>query len=440
MDNTPDVTVAPHAPPGPPDAGVTADPEWLACLQETCELLWPHPAEVTLDVTGYGWLGRHRPPPPVQPADHEFVLVPGVQRPPLLVPTGRRVAAAAVRHHSATRSPAARLFVRALAAGLASGLGSTLLRGRVWVNTPAEGETIERYLSSVMSHDVRVSIELGRARANRKPVLQMLTSEGEAVGFAKIGVNPLTSSLVRAEHESLDRLSHAGLTEIEIPRVLHYDRWRGLDVLVLSALPVWRPRRPLPAARLAAAMNELARVDGLRTEPLAGGTYLRQLRSRLAAADESPERAALGQVLDALAEQAGQVALDFGSWHGDWAPWNMANTGHGLLVWDWERFTSGVPLGFDALHYWLQCEVGMSRRDPRAAATVCLDLAPRLLESFGIPAQQARLTGLLYLADLATRYLVDRQAQAGARLGAPGTWLIPAIASRMDRVTADDVN
>jgi hypothetical protein len=28
---------------------------------------------------------------------------------------------------------------------------------------------------------------------------------------------------------------------------------------------------------------------------------------------------------------------------------------------------------------------------------------------------------------LATRYLVDRQARAGAPRGAPGTWLIPAI-------------
>jgi len=39
----------------------------------------------------------------------------------------------------------------------------------------------------------------------------------------------------------------------------------------------------------------------------------------------------------------------------------------------------------------------------------------------------ARRTAALYLTDVATRYLVDRQAQAGAPLGAPGTWLIPAL-------------
>jgi hypothetical protein len=437
VDSTPDITVAPHEPYGSPTTDTAAAPEWLGCLRETCELLWPPPAKITVDSGGSGWPSPRRAQHPAagsRPGDSEFALIPGVKRPPLLVPTDRRAAAAAVRHHSATRSPAARLCVRALSIGLAGGLGGALLRGRVLVSAPAGAETIERYLSSVMSCDIRVSIELGRARANRKPVLQMLNGSGDAVGFAKIGVNPLTCKLVRAENESLERLSKAGLKEIEIPRVLHYDRWHGLEILVLSALPAWRPRRSLPAARLAAAMGELARVDGLQTEPLVGGSYLRQLQARLASADEGPEHAALAQSLDALTAQADGTALNFGCWHGDWAPWNMANTGHGLLVWDWERFTGGVPLGFDALHYWLQCEVGMNRSDPRTAAGACLERAPKLLESFGVTARQADLTAVLYLADLATRYLVDRQAQAGARLGAPGTWLIPAIASKVGRL------
>ena len=434
VDSTPDITVAQHDPYGAPVRDVPAGREWLACLRETCDLLWPPPARVTLDVDGAGWPDQRHAADATRPPDSVFALIPAVHRPPLLVPTDRRAAAAAVRHYSATRSPAARLYVRALAAGLASGLGRALLRGKVWVDAPAGTDTIERYLRSVMSLDVRVSIELGRARANRKPVLQILNGSGQAVGFAKIGVNPLTSSLVRAEHESLERLSRAGLRHIAIPEVLHYDTWHGLDVLVLSALPAWRPRRPLPGSRLATAMAELARVDGLCSEPLVGGEYLGQLRARLASADEGPEQAALMKALETVATRADGAVLTFGCWHGDWAPWNMANTGRGLLVWDWERFTGGVPLGFDALHYWLQSEVGMNRRDPRTAAGACLERAPVLLDSFGIPARDAQLTAVLYLADLATRYLVDRQAQAGARLGAPGTWLIPAIISKLDRL------
>jgi hypothetical protein len=275
---------------------------------------------------------------------------------------------------------------------------------------------------------------LGPARANRKPVLQLLTSSGETVGFAKIGINPLTSRLVRAERDALTQLSQARLSDMAIPEVLHHDVWRGLDVLVLSALPAWQRHRPIPAARLAASMVELARVGGLRREPLAGSGYLKRLRSSLAGAHESTDRTALMQSLDAFATRADSMTLAFGAWHGDWAPWNMANTSRGLMVWDWERFASGVPHGFDALHYWLQAELKMWRRNPQSAAAQCVAGAPQLLSPFGVDTPSARVTAILYLADLATRYLVDRQAQAGAPLGAPGGWLLPAISHEIGRL------
>jgi hypothetical protein len=53
--------------------------------------------------------------------------------------------------------------------------------------------------------------------------------------------------------------------------------------------------------------------------------------------------------------------------------------------------------------------------------------AAACLAPFGVPADEAELVALLYLAELSARYLADRQAEAGARLGRPGTWLIPAI-------------
>jgi len=255
------------------------------------------------------------------------------------------------------------------------------------------------------------------------------------VAFAKIGFNQLTCDLVRTERASLIHLKEVGLTHITVPRVLHHDRWRGLDVLVLSALPSGQRSRPLPPAQLAAAMSEVTRVGGLRTEPLSGSEYLRCLRDRLAGADEGAERAALQQALGDIAARAGDTILSYGAWHGDWAPWNMANTDRGLLVWDWERFAHGVPLGFDALHYQLQSQVAPGRRgDPLAVATQCPQRAAPLLAPFGVRAGEARLTATLYLAELATRYLVDRQAKAGARLGAPGEWLIPAIVAEAARL------
>ena len=439
LDSTHRMRTASSALGGEPASAMVADPDWMTCLQEVCELLWPAPAMITVETSearsGLARAFQRWAKDSEQAGDGEFTLVPGFRQPPLLVPTSRSAASVAVRHYNGPRSPTARLCVNVLSLALGRGLGGAVLRGRVRVTAPAGSETIEAYLRRVTSRDIRVSMYLGPARANRKPVLQLVTGSGETAGFAKVGINPLSRSLVRAERDALTLLSEAGLTEVSIPRVLHHGEWNGLDVLVLSALPAWQRRRPLPAARLAAAMCELARVGGLRQETLSGGDYLARLRSRLAAADDSADRAALLRMLDVLPAWADGATLTVGSWHGDWAPWNMANTSRGLMVWDWERFASGVPVGFDALHHWLQVEVSMAHRNARAAAARCVEEAPQLLAPFGIGARAARLTAVLYLADLATRYLADRQAQAGAPLGAPGVWLIPAVGEVIDPAT-----
>ena len=51
-----------------------------------------------------------------------------------------------------------------------------------------------------------VSLHLGPARANRKPVLQLIAPDGETLGFAKLGIGPLTRRLVRAETTALSAL------------------------------------------------------------------------------------------------------------------------------------------------------------------------------------------------------------------------------------------
>jgi hypothetical protein len=415
---------------GPQPPGLTAA-ERQDYIRKVCELLWPPPAVVTM------LEGRAQPQTPgtarFQARDSEHLgvsnltLAPGLGRPPLVVPADQRVAAAALRHFSGQRARAPRLITKLLSFLMASDFGGFALRGQIRLESVAGADTIETYLADLLGQDILISMYVGPPRANRKPVLHLLGPGGDPVAFVKVGINPLTRKLVCTERAALARLEQAGLAGIGVPRVLRYEQWRGLEVLVLSPLPAWRHRRALRPAQLMAAMNTVAMVDGLCSEPLAEHPYLRRLRERLADADQREEQAALMRALDVLATRAGGTTLTYGSWHGDWSPWNMASTDRGLLVWDWERFTCGVPLGFDALHYRLQSDVGPRHRDPLDAATSSSQHALKLLAPFGIGPEQARITGILYLAELATRYLADRQLSAGARNGNPGTWLLPAI-------------
>ncbi|MFI5935604.1 hypothetical protein [Actinoplanes sp. NPDC051494] len=363
----------------------------------------------------------------------EYLVVPDARRPRLLVPTtSRRVAAAAVRRYAEPQSRAARLKRDAVVAALRTGASSVLLRDRVRITGPVSA-SIDGYLHEALGRDLSVSIHIGPARANRKPVLQLISPEGETFGFGKLGTGPLTQRLVKAETTALTALGTVGLTKLTVPSVLHAGQWRGLQVLVQSALPVWLPRAPLTPRRLTAAMIDIAGCCGFSNGTLNGSAYWAELRGRLHAVGDRPEGVALAAAAEQLAARSGDHTLRYGAWHGDWAPWNMANLADALLVWDWERFAKHVPVGFDAVHHELQRRI-QSSGDAGAAVEATVRRADELLAPFTVAPEVRELTALLYLVDLATRYLADRQAEAGARLGVLGTWLLPVLIRRVEEL------
>ncbi|CAM3384455.1 hypothetical protein [Stackebrandtia soli] len=355
-----------------------------------------------------------------------FIAVPNLRHARVLVPeSSRRVAAAALRQYARPAARSARLKRDAAVAALVTRTDRLLLRDRLAL--PSSDVDIARHLTEVMGHPVHLCIHIGPARANRKPILQLLTESASSVGFVKIGVNDLTRGLVRDESRALRTLAGLGLSRVEVPGVIHTGRWRGHELLVQQALPGWERPAGLDRDRLHAAMRELAHCTGTTTTGLADSRYARRLRRRLDALGDSEDGRALVHAGRSLLDRNGRHYLTFGSWHGDWAPWNMAMLPTRLLLWDLERFATDVPVGFDPLHYALQDDIVTRRIDPAIAVASLLTRAPAVLSTFGIDPQRARLTTLLYLVDLATRYLADGQAEAGAALGALGRWLLPTL-------------
>lgn len=380
-------------------------------LDEVCGLLWPG---------GDSAVTR------------ELIVLPRRSRPRLLVPSERRPAATALRSYGEPGSRAARWGSRGLALLTRYGGSRMLLRDRVVVEA-APGGGIEAYLAEQLGREVRIGLYLSAPRANRKPVLQLLSPGGELLGVAKLGAGAVPARLVVGEHRALQTVAAHRPEGVVAPEVFSFGHWHGMPVLLLGPLPVSERRVGLTPGQLNRAIARVAEIGGIDRGPLAAGGYSEQLARKLGQLPAGDERALLERSLADLLERYAAASLRLGSWHGDWTPWNMASTRHGLLLWDWERFAGGVPVGFDALHHRLQSAMVPGRDVPGEAARQLWRDAGVTLGPFVSGIDEARATALLYLIELAARQLGDGQAAAGARLGAVGEWLLPAIAEGVQR-------
>lgn len=359
----------------------------------------------------------------------ELLVAPAARRPRLLLPADSpRAAATAVLAQGAGSGRSARLQRQALAALARAGLAPWLMPERL---RPAPGsQSVVTHLADVLGRPVTVATALTPQRANRKPVLQLLDGDGTAVAWVKVGIDELTGALVTGEGGVLTVLAAAQLPELRIPAVLYRGTWHELPVLALSALPTAGATRVAEVA-LHTAMRALAATPVIPVDD--ARAYAETLSGRvdaLMAAAGAEDRAALQALRPAVAtllDASRRGPVPAGTWHGDWTPWNCGYRDGAVLVWDWERCHSGVPLGFDALHYRMQDALvsdGMAHLD---AARRCIATAPEVLAGWQLGAKAARLVAALYLIEIALRYIKDDQRAAGGYGGRVETWLVPAL-------------
>ncbi|MBO4273389.1 hypothetical protein [Microbispora triticiradicis] len=284
------------------------------------------------------------------------------------------------------------------------------------LRTGGASGTIETHLSEVLGRRVHVVVHVRPARrANRKPVLEAYDASG-LVAFVKIGDSERARELVRHEGEVLRGLADRPLKAVVPPTVLHQGVWRDLEVLALSPLPVTSrliPSRGVLAGLLASAVQEIAALGPVTRQAAGGSTPMRHDVPPADLHSDPPGDPYAGP----YAERDRTAA-----WHGDFTPWNTAAGADGrLLVWDWERFAAGVPVGFDALHHFFHR--ALRRTPPPVAARACLAQAGRILEPFGADTTAARRTAAHYLITLAERHRRDGHEP----LGSPAIWLNPVI-------------
>jgi hypothetical protein len=394
----------------------TTDPDWSmrstepgaprpnsrSALIEAAGQLWPDAQRVTVERVGF-----RRPP-----GTRDLLALPSGDWPRVLAPVRpRRAAAAAFRRNDSRQSLRERVRRGAAVAALSTGALQLVSRVRLRMVLPVEASSepdrdIESYLSALLGQEALVCVGVGSLRPNRKPVLQVVAPNGHCLGFAKLSRNELTAALVRRETGALRLLAELGLTRMEVPRILDAREWNGAPLLVMSPLSA-RPGRAGPPL---AAMEEFARLT--RTGPpgpLSATTWWqRQVR------EASPE---LAPLLVELERRHGSTTIAQAASHGDWTEWNTSRLPDGQAgVWDWERFTSDVPVGLDLVHWLVQGSLPHRLTGWGTAIDASLPQLRRGLPELGIDSDQAELILWLYLINLHVRYAAEAEGSDGRRV------------------------
>ncbi|MGH3392712.1 MAG: hypothetical protein ACRDOO_27920, partial [Actinomadura sp.] len=174
----------------------------------------------------------------------DFAFLPDAERPRLLLPGSPRAAAAALRRYSHDLTVPQRVSRSLTATALRTGLPQRALRDRLRIVGDHGGGSVADHLSGLLGREVVVSVGLGTARANRKPILHVLTPSGRQVAFVKVGDTDTARELVAREAAALGVLADRPMRGVAVPQVLDHGPWNGMTLLVLSPLPTsargWR--------------------------------------------------------------------------------------------------------------------------------------------------------------------------------------------------------
>lgn len=351
-------------------------------------------------------------------ASVSYAVVPSVTRPKFILPLdgGVELVSAILHRHLGMRSPGTAAARAALAMAVGTPAGRWLLRNTFSVEAAPGAPLLEQLLAEIFEvPDVVIATGVPGLRPNRKPVLQVYDRDGRSIGFVKLGWNSYSDGLVATESAALEQWNGQIGPQIRTPKALWSGEWNGHRVLATLPIPDRARRVSKRTTRQSwRAARQIASVHGESRETLIDSAYWQRLQADLApSAARSPDVARFLEKLQAV----GATDLTFAAWHGDWVPWNLAELGDELWILDWEHHSTGVPLGYDLVHHEFQAHV-LGRRTSAAPEALWRSVSSTpMLDQFGVDGREARLTMLLYLAEIyarAERALAGGSGEAAA--------------------------
>jgi hypothetical protein len=116
---------------------------------------------------------------------------------------------------------------------------------------------------------------------------------------------------------------------------------------------------------------------------------------------------------EAIESRHGDTVLEFGTWHGDWTPWNLAWHGGRLWVLDWEHSRPGVPVGLDLAYWQVQSAFLLENLPMEQAAGRAREIPRGHLDGLAVGPAAAGALADLVLVELVLRAASARALGAG---------------------------
>lgn len=327
-------------------------------------------------------------------ASERFVAVPGASEIRQLLPWRWSSIVATGHRRSDDRSRSKRVRDMAGVAALL-GLGAVSSRRRVAV---AAAESLVDEVALTLGHEDALGIVMcGPPRANEKPVIQLHDRRGRTVAFVKVGWNELTRRLIADEGRALQRMADLAVPFV-VPEIVGAGTFGSSSWLALAPIEVGRQQPPTEDG-----VDQLGRsIEQTATTwrgPVADACFVHDLLRATRALPVS------GPTASRLACRDAVRTMSLGASHGDFVPWNILSGSPRPAVWDWERYRTAVPLGYDRLHYRIQ--VGL-HRSPASTRDTLMSVDREINSILAdLPVDQRCLHLHWYLVDIMARYERD---------------------------------
>jgi thymidylate kinase len=212
------------------------------------------------------------------------------------------------------------------------------------------------YFNSVFGYnDLIISVSLGTPGNHRKPVIQIMESTGNILGYAKIGWNNETVELVKNETHVLELLSHNQLS-FQVPELIHKDDWNGNYVCIQSPANQKAgsaSQKPIPI--YIKAIEEIAEMN-ITFNIISETQFWNSIIKRKDNIQNSYYRYVIERGIDFIVNNNRDQKIPFHRNHGDFAPWNALISNNQLFLYDWEYSQEYAPAFYDIFHFILQTE------------------------------------------------------------------------------------